>query len=790
MENNIGNGNRATKFGWWVIKRRWLIVIGSILFAMVCGMGGQFLAFNNDYHIFFRKDNPQVMAFDGLQEKYTKDDNVFIVIEPESGNVFTRETLAAIEDLEQRSWQIKYSTRVDALSNYQHTRSEGDDMYVENLASDAANLSDERLEEIKQIALNEPLLKNRLVNSDGSVTAVNVTVGLPPPDSMDAPMVVMNQARQMVKEWMEDYPGHNTYLSGIVMMNGAFAESSMNDMSNLIPLMFLIILIVVLLSTRNYASLIVSFFVLAFSIMTAMGLAGWAGIQLTGPSASAPTMIMTLAIADSIHLLVTMLLLMRKGMKKHEAIVESLRINFMPIFLTSVTTIIGFLTLNFAEGAPFHDLGNITAVGVAAAFLFSILLLPALMAILPQWKRNKLTEEGKLKWIDKLAEFVIARKKSVLAVSIIGVIVLSAFSMTNELNNEFVKFFDTRVKFRTDTDFISENLTGIYNVEYSLKAKGPDGISDPNYLQKLDEFDTWLRTQPEVMHVNSFSEVTKRVNKSMHGDDPAYYKVPAAKNEAAQYLLLYEMSLPYGLDLNNQINVDKSETRFTATLNNVSSNEIMALSEKSENWLKDNAPEYMFSYGISTTLMFAHITKTNMDSMLKSGFGALILISFLLIFALRSVKYGIISIIPNMTPIAVAFGIWGILSGQINMAVAVVLGMTLGIIVDNTIHLLSKYIRARREKGYSPSDAVRYAFSTVGRAVVFTTFILIAGFSVLMQSSFGFNSDMGKLTGITIAVALVLDLLLLPALLLVLDRDKKPSVLDSAETTGSDEGIS
>ena len=779
-KNNTGKETPVTKFARWIIKRRWFIVLGAVVITMIAGSGGRFLVFNNDYHIFFDEDNPQVLAFDALQEKYTKDANVFIVIQPESGKVFTRETLSAIEDLEKMAWQTPFSTRVDALSNYQHTRSEGDDMYVENLASDAAAKSDAELLRIKQIAINEPLLVDRIINRDASVTAVNVTVNLPA-DSMEAPMIVMHYARAMVKEWEEAHPGHKTYLSGIIMLNGSLAEISMSDMSTLVPLMFLIILLMVIITTRSLSGMFTALFVLLFSIVVAMGLAGWFGIQLTGPSASAPTVIMTLAIADSIHLLLTMLQMMRSGMQKREAIVESLRINFMPIFITSVTTIIGFLTMNFAEGAPFHDLGNITATGVAAAFVFSILLLPALMAILPVRVKTKKVENQRLKFVDRLAEFVIANNRKVLAFSVIAVIGLSAFSFKNELNNEFVKFFDKSAKFRIDTDFISENLTGIYNLEYSLGAGEADGISDPQYLKKLDEFDQWFMQQKEVMHVNSFSEIMKRVNKSMHGDDPDYYKIPDAKDEAAQYLLLYEMSLPYGLDLNNQINVDKSETRFTVTLKMVSSNEIIALTERAEQWLRDNAPEHMFSYGISTALMFSHITKTNMVSMLKSGFGALILISFILIFAFRSFKFGALSIIPNITPIAVGYGIWGLTNGQINMAVAVVLGMTLGIVVDDTVHLLAKYIRARRELGKSPQDAVRYAFSTVGRAIIVTTIILTAGFSVLTQSSFIFNSDMGKVAAITIVSALVLDLLLLPALLLALDRDKTQKPVEGTE---------
>jgi predicted RND superfamily exporter protein len=779
-KDNSESAAWASKFAQWVIKRRWLVLLGVVAITMAAGSGGQFLSFNNDYHIFFDDDNPQVLAFDGLQDKYTKDDNVFIVIEPLDGKVFTVEALAAIEDLEQRAWQTPFSTRVDALSNYQHTRSEGDDMYVENLASEPFTKTDAELARIKEIALSEPLLLNRLINEDGSITAVNVTVNLPI-DSMEAPMVVMNYTRKMVEEWKADNPGYNTYLSGIIMLNGSFAEGSMNDMSTLVPLMFLVILLAVFITTRSFSSMFTSLFVLFFSIITAMGIAGWLGIQLTGPSSSAPTMIMTLAIADSIHILVTMLQFMRKGMAKREAIAESVRINFMPIFITSITTVIGFLTLNFAEGAPFHDLGNITAIGVTAAFVFSVVLLPAMMAIMPVRVKVKKEVVGKSGLLEQLAEFVIRNNRKVFVFSTLAVIGLSLFSFRNELNNEFVKFFDESVQFRTDTDFISENLTGIYNLEYSLSSGEEDGISDPEYLKKLDEFDAWFNTQDEVMHVNTFSETMKRVNESMHGDSAQYYKVPNRKNEAAQYLLLYEMSLPYGLDLNNQINVDKSETRFTVTLNNVSSNEMMALTQRAEDWLKTNAPEHMFTYGISTALMFSHITKTNMDSMLDGGFGALIVISFILMFALRSFKYGLISIIPNITPIAVAFGIWGIVDGQINMALAVVLGMTLGIVVDDTIHILAKYIRARRELGKSAEDAVRYAFSTVGRAVVVTTIILTAGFAVLMQSSFGFNSAMAELTAITIVMALILDLLLLPSLLLIIDRRKDSKPADKPE---------
>ncbi|MBL4734509.1 MAG: hypothetical protein JKY18_04055, partial [Flavobacteriales bacterium] len=190
----MGIDSKVMAYVEWVIKWRWLVLFGAILLVMAAGSGGRFLAFNNDYHIFFDEGNPQVEAFDGLQDKYTKDDNIYVVISPENGEVFTKETLKAIAALEEEAWLTPYSTRVDGLSNYQHTRSEGDDMFVENLYSDIESKSEREIEQIKEIAMGEKLLRNRLINDDASVTAVNVTVNIPI-DSMRGPLEVANHMR-------------------------------------------------------------------------------------------------------------------------------------------------------------------------------------------------------------------------------------------------------------------------------------------------------------------------------------------------------------------------------------------------------------------------------------------------------------------------------------------------------------------------------------------------------------------------------------------------------------------
>jgi len=471
-------------------------------------------------------------------------------------------------------------------------------------------------------------------------------------------------------------------------------------------------------------------------------------------------------VANCVHILMTFLQEMREGHEKIAAMRESLRVNIQPVFLTGVTTALGFLSMNFSDAPPFRDLGNIVAMGVMVAFVLSISFLPALTTMLPVKVNKEINTNSVMK---KVAEFVV-RYQGKLILAMTGIIVvLISFVPKNELNDEFFKYFDESVEFRQDTDFATSNLTGIYLIEYSLPAGGSGAIAEPEYLRNLEKIANWYRQQPSVLHVNVLTDTMKRLNKNMHGDSPSWYKLPDERELAAQYLLLYEFSLPFGLDLNNQINVDKSATRMVVTLKSISSNELLDIEEQAQAWMKENIPVSMQVNGASTSIMFAYIGQRNIRSMLLGTTIALILISLTLIIAFRSFKIGMLSMLPNLIPAAMAFGIWGIFVGQVGLALSVVTSMTLGIIVDDTVHFLSKYMRARREKGMNSEDAVRFAFANVGMALFITSAALVAGFLVLSLSAFELNSGMGQLTAITITVALVADFLLLPPLLMKME---------------------
>jgi len=201
----------------------------------------------------------------------------------------------------------------------------------------------------------------------------------------------------------------------------------------------------------------------------------------------------------------------------------------------------------------------------------------------------------------------------------------------------------------------------------------------------------------------------------------------------------------------------------------MTTNTVLALEQRAQAWLRANTPPRLHASGASPTIMFSHIGERNIKSMLLGTTAALILISIILVVALRSVKIGLLSLVPNLIPAALAFGAWGLAVGQVGLALSVVTGMTLGIVVDDTVHFLSKYLRARREKGLDAEDAVRYAFGTVGLALVVTSIVLITGFMVLAFSAFALNSNMALMTAVTILFALIADFLLLPPLLMALD---------------------
>ena len=562
-------------------------------------------------------------------------------------------------------------------------------------------------------------------------------------------------------------------------MNRAFAEATQDDLETLAPIVFLVIVVTATVLLRSVLGTLALVVVLVFVINTTMGFAGWIGTVFNPANSGVPIIVMTVAVAHSVHIVTAALAGMSRGLGRDEAIAESLRGNAWPVFLTTITTAIGFLSLNASDSPPFHVLGNLVAFGVLCAFVYSMTLLPALLSLLPL--RAPRARSGRIVFFapvhierpgffDRFGAFVVERRKFLLwFVTLLAVALVMGIPRI-ELTDNWTRYFDERYEFRRDTDFVIENLTGMETLEYSLNAGREGGITDPDYLRAVDAFAGWYREQPEVGHVQAFPDIMKRLNKNMHGDDPAFHRLPDDPALAAQYLLLYELSLPFGNDLNNRIDVAKSATRMTVVVRSLSSQAQRELDARAQAWLRANAPD-LATEASGVSIVFAHLSQRNIESMLRGTIIAMALISFILIGVFKSVRLGLVSLVPNFLPAAMAFGLWGYLVGRVGLAGSVVTAMAFGIIVDDTIHFLSGYLKARREGLLAP-QAVRAAFRTVGQALWTTTAILSLGFLVFASSGFELSWALGLLITITIVFALVADFLLLPPLLMAIDRNK------------------
>ena len=750
-----------------ILRRPWVTVALASVLMIAMTAGVRYINVTNDYRILFGEHNPELAEYEALEEIYAESNRALIAVAPAQGTVFTRETLGAIEELTEAAWRAPYASRVDSLTNYSHSEAEGDDLIVEPLVDGAGSLTDDELSQVESIALNSAEITGRLVSHDGHVSGVAINFFLP--DPMDPAVVeITDHLHAMLDEARARHAEIDYYLTGDVVMHRAFADATQDDLRRLMPIVFVVIVAAAAILLRSLLGTLAIVIVLMFVVNTTMGLAGWLRTEFSPTNAGVPIIVMAMTVAYAIHIVSITLLGMRGGMEKHEAIADSLRHNATPVFLTSLTTAIGFLSLNASDSPPFHVLGNLVAFGVFCAFSYCMVLLPAILSLLPL--RVPPLRVGKPVFFDRLAGFVIDRRKFLLwSVSAVTIVLIMGIPR-NEISETWSRYFDDRCEFRRHTDFVIENLTGLDSLEYSLSAGREGGITDPEYLHTADAFAEWLREQPEVTHVQAFPDIMKRLNRNMNGDDPAFHRLPESPELAAQYLLLYEFSLPFGIDLNDRIDVAKSATRMTAVAANLSGGELLALDDRAQAWLEANAPG-MATAATGITMIFAHLSQRNIESMLQGTIIAMGLISLILILVLRNIRIGLISLLPNFIPAAMSFGLWGYLVGRVGMASSVVTVVAFGIIVDDTIHFLSKYLKARKE-GLPAPEAVRYTFGAVGHALATTTVVLALGFLVFTASGFELSWALGILVSMTIVIALLTDFLLLPTLLMAIDRRK------------------
>ncbi|MBX3496711.1 MAG: MMPL family transporter [Parvibaculum sp.] len=745
---------------------RTIVALCLGLFLVAVAGVAQF-TISSDTRVFFAPDGAGLKALQSFDARYGQNNNVLMVVWAGGRKVTEPDVLAAIGDLVERAWQLPNSTRVDALTNFPHVSSDADSFTVADLVPDPAGVTPEEAREIERIALDDPLIVNRLLAEDGRAAGILVNFNLPVEASAEVRAIIA-ASRALVAAFEADHPGIEVKLTGNVMLMGTFTEAALNDAMVLIPISLVVTAIVMFIFVRAILPSIAILSLLGLSSATAMGVAGWYGWEINTATVACPIIIMTINMASAVRIVTTALGALGRGLAKNEAIAEAVRMNLWPVTLTNATTMIGFLAMNLADAPPLQQQGNIVAIGIVIAYVFTFTWLPAVLALMPLHPAVQRSEAAMV----SLGHFV-NRYYKVLFFLCGAVVVSSAFWIGNiRLDDDFARYFDWRFDYRQASDFAEERLTGLNIIEFDVGSGEEGGVFEPEYQRRLANFETWLRAQEGVVSVVAVSDITRRIHAAMDaGAAAASGDIPGDRELIAQYFLLYELSLPYGASLNDQINVSRSSSRVTAILRHKTSSEIRALNAAAAEWLSANAPPEMHSKGISINVLFAELSGINIRSMMLSTAISVLLIAVIVGLALRSAFLGFLSIFLNMLPSLVGFGLWGLLYQDIGLAASVVTAMTIGLVVDDTIYFLLMY-RQARERGLDPEQSINYVFATVGVAMLVITASLTLGFGTLVFSGFEVNRALGAMTALVIMSNLFIDWLMLPPVMRIVENSR------------------
>ena len=753
-----------------LIKYRYLSIGLVLIVVCLLATGLTKLTFNPDLETYFPEGHPAVIRYNEIDDMFIPTDNLIIAVHSNEGTLFNGDSLKVIEELTKKSWTIPYSVRVDSLTNYSYVKSVNDDLIVEPFIEEAEKKSIEFFEKRENLVAGEDIIYKSLISEDKKTSVVSIIVDPPGPNKEDQNTELINYILGFIEPIKESNENLDIRLLGNPYLDYISPRIVKAEMPVVMPLMLLLIFLIVFLMIRSYEAVLATFVVILMSLMATFGSIGILGNPLNQMVTTIPILIITLALADCIHLFSIYFQNRVKGISSKESMEKSLEMNIQPLFLTTISTCIGFLCLNFIEVTPLRDLGNAVAIGIGFAFIFTIFFIAPIVSFFEVKTASKVTKQTRFS--TSVGSFILKNgNKLIFSITSISFLILLCIPMNELDENPTQMYAEGFTSFSSDTLWLDEKLSVTFPVNF-LATNEEGQVSDPDFLKILDKFSVWLEEREQVNHVTSLANNMKNLNKSMHGDDPEWKKIPENADLSAQYLFFYEMSLPMGLDLNSSISQDRKSTKISATLKDMSANEFEEFNNEVLGYLQQNNLENMISEPSSFRVIFTYMVEAIVNSLLYGLFIGILLITLIIGLFFRSYLLPALSIFPNILPIGMGFGLWGLFVGDVGFMVAVGMGSTLGVIVDFTVHFLSKYELARKEFKKSVEESVIYSFETVGFALIIMTVVLALGFSVLNLVTFIPIQDFAKFSVICFIGGLIINFLFLPNLLMKFDKRK------------------
>lgn len=738
-------------------------IILAILLAAVPGLLKVQADFS--YRGYYEDSNPYIKEFDSFKKLFGDDSKLAIIIDTKYQGVISNRTANLLQDLTQEIWKVQDIARVDSLSNYAYIEADGDEILIEPFLEETVYTNDELAVKSKKVDVDSELY-DYLISKNKKATMLIATFK-PRQGKSENNAVAILEIRKIIEKYEGKYKDYSFYLAGDGAVTFSFSEISKSDLIKIIPTLFVLIVLILWWSFKSYVAVLSPILIILNTVFVTFGIAGYLDIKYSNIISAIPIIIVAISLADAIHILATYYQKRNSNTDKKEALTYAFQKNLIPTILTTLTTAVGFFSLYSAELLPVKGLGVLGGVGAIFAWIHTYLWLAIFLPMSGEHKQNeKMEKEQRL--LDHLASFVFKFPKLISSTLIFASLGSYYISFKNEVNSDPLIYLSENVPFRQATIFMDEKIGGAGGVEVVVDSGAADGIKDPEFASKIDEFGTWLKNREGYTKVISYANILKKMNQVLNQDKEEFYKVPDTSETIAQLLFLYEMSLPEGKDMTNQLTSDYRQLRISGLWTLHDSKTILSEIEQIEMKLK----EMGLKGKVSGKMPIYHSMNAEIvEIFFTSTLSALIGIMFILMFVFESVKIGIFSLIPNILPLGFGGMMMYLLGKPLDIGTVIVGAICLGIAVDDTIHFLSQFSYFKKQ-GLDDKIAIRQVFQTTGVALIQTTMLLILGFSSFFLADFVPNFNLGLGTIVILFMALVIDLLLIPALLICFSKER------------------
>ncbi|MCX2979644.1 hypothetical protein EYC98_02075 [Halieaceae bacterium IMCC14734] len=749
-----------------LIGKRYLLAMLTLLITAALGWGIPAVTSDNGFTAILSESDPYRAEVDQVREDFPPSTGVLFAFEAREGDVFGMQAVAAMDALTNRYTEVESAVSVGSLLNRRLNAVDAKRHDRDYLIPELDDIDQTQLDAIRDIALADEDLVKSLLAPKGDMALAMIKFKAVD-DEKSTRLGIAESVVALRDSLRAEYPGVAIYVLGNVLFELDSHNAQLKDRSYLMPLVVSISILLLWFCLRSLSFSLSILVVAVVSVVMTVGTMGWLKVPFNQISTMGPLVVVLIAVADGVHIVSIYVQGLHRSLGRLEAMRESLMINIQPVTLASVTTVIGFLSLNYCSSPGIYGFGNVVAVGVVWAYLLSLTLLPALILLLPVNKVAKpLGVDG---FIAAVRRAVLNHGNRLFLWGLLLIVVTLALLPLNRVDFNRYSFIDKDSDFHIVLKALSEKIGNDQSLVYSIHSGEYYGITQPGFLADVEEFSLWLEAQPEASFVTSYTDMLKTLNRAEHDDDLAWDVLPDDQLQIIDYLVGYQLVQEIEPNLEPIFNPDYSAIRLVIGTSNLSNLQLLNFNTRIETWIADNMnPGYTVRHG-DNSILFARLDRSISIELLQGFALSFLLITITLAIGLRSLRYGLLSTMPNLFPATIVFGVWGVLNGELSPYILMLFSISIGLVVDDSVHILSKYIRGRRDK-LSPEDAAGYSLDKAGPAITITTLALaISTFVLVLSSTFYYQNVALMLTPI-IVVALLLDLLFLPPLLIRFDN--------------------